>query len=373
MKARFVIISTACFQTRENSSYMTVVRQQADWPSGEVVHLDHQSQVLTGNPWGDPVNRKLSIYLPPGYSDQVAPYIALWDLAAFTNSGPGHLNWRHHGENVPQRIDRLIHQGKLPPVVVAFPDCYTSLGGNQYVNSASVGRYADYLVQELVPFLSGQINVIDNSSGRGVFGKSSGGFGAMSLAMNFPGIWGAVASHAGDVGFDLVYRPEFPVAASTLNACGGDIPKFLSRFWNNKRPGKADYSTLMTLAMAASYDADHHQPEQIRLPFSLKRCSLDEERWANWLAHDPLNMVGRHVKPLKSLKAFYFDAGNRDQYNIQFGSRHLAKKLEKLGIHHHYEEFDGTHSGMDWRLDISLPYITKALSDSNIELNGNSS
>jgi len=303
----------------------------------------------------------MGVYLPAGYSEHGDPYITLWDLAAFTNSGPGHLNWRHHGENLPQRLDRLIHKGSLPPVVVAFPDCYTSLGGNQYLNSPGVGRYADYIVKELVPLLSSHVNVIDDRCGRGVFGKSSGGYGALVLAMQYPETWGAVAAHAADVGFDLVYRPEFPVTASVLRAAGGDVLKFLDRFWRNKQPGRADYSALMTLAMAASYDADEQNPVNIRLPFDLETCTLDAERWANWRACDPLNMIEQYHQALGALFALYLDAGDRDQYNIQYGTRRLSGRLEKLGVRHHFEEFEGTHSGMDWRLDTSLPYITRAL------------
>lgn len=345
-------------------SGMPRVRQKADWPAGEVIRLNHRSEVLANNPWDDPVERAFHVYIPPAYSEQAEPYPALWDLAAFTNSGPGHVGWRHHGENLPQRLDRLIHSGELPPVVVPMPDCYTSLGGNQYLNSASVGAYADYIVKELVPFLSAHVNVIDERSGRAAFGKSSGGYGALVLAMQFPDTWGAVASHAGDVGFELVYRPEFPVAASVLSACDGDVHRFLERFWRNKRPGRAEYMTLMTLAMAASYDPNPADPHGIRLPFGLAGCELDPERWACWLAHDPLNMAESHAEALGSLYGLYLDVGNRDQYNLQYGTRRLSAKLEKLGIRHHFEEFDGTHAGMDWRLDISLPYIARALLES---------
>lgn len=340
---------------------MPRVRPVTDWPAGRVIRLDHRSKVLRNNPWGDPADRALYVYLPPGYSEEKDPYVALWDLAAFTNSGPGHVNWRHHGENLPQRLDRLIHSGDLPPVVVPMPDCYTSLGGNQYVNSPSVGAYADYVVEELVPFVSRHVNVVDGGSGRGAFGKSSGGYGALVLAMRYPGTWGAVASHAGDVCFDLVYRPEFPVAAGALAACDGDVNRFLERFWQNKKPGKADYMTLMTVAMAASYDPDPDHPEVIRLPFDIAGCALDPQRWANWKAHDPLEMVAEHAGALRSLNALYLDVGSRDQYNLQYGTRRLSARLEKLGIRHHFEEFDGTHTGMDWRLDISLPYIAGSL------------
>ncbi len=345
------------------------VRPESDWPQGEVVRFKHQSKVLKANVWGDPADRDLCVYLPAGYSDSGDPYVSLWDFAAFTSSGPGHLNWRNQGENLPQRLDRLIGSGAMPPVVVAMPDCYSSLGGNQYINSAAVGRYADYLVQELVPFLSDRVSVNAGRQGRGAFGKSSGGYGALVHAMYFPQTWGAVAAHAGDIGFEWVYRPEFPTAAAVLSTCGGDPQRFLKNFWARRNPGSADYSTLLVLAMAASYDPgesfadgpDNGPAACIQLPFDPHTLELDSERWDQWLRHDPLKLLESHAPQLAALELLYIDVGSRDQYNIQYGTRAFIRRLEKLGIRHHYEEFDGSHSGMDWRLDISLPMLAKAL------------
>jgi hypothetical protein len=140
----------------------------------------HRSRVLEDNPWQDPAEREVAVYLPHGYAEAGSPRIALWDLAAFTNSGPGHLNWRNQGENLPARLDRLIGEGGMEPVVVVIPDCYTSLGGNQYVNSAGVGRYADYLVEELVRF-SPPLQPGAGTRGLRAVGKSSGGYGALTM------------------------------------------------------------------------------------------------------------------------------------------------------------------------------------------------
>jgi S-formylglutathione hydrolase FrmB len=317
--------------------------------------------VLQGNPWNDPVDRQLCVYLPPGYGESSPAVPVLWDLAAFTNSGLGHLNWRHRGENLPQRLDRLIASGRMPPVVVAMPDCFTSLGGNQYINSTGVGRYADYVIEELIPLVEEELNVVRGPAGRGAFGKSSGGYGALVLAMRFPGVWGAVAAHAGDIGFDWVYRPGFPVACRVLEAFGGDATAFLRQFWARHSGTADEYTTLLTLAMAASYDPDPEQPENLRLPFDLHTCELKPERWARWLDHDPLRMVERHADGLRALRALYIDVGNRDEYHIQFGTRAFVSRLDDLAIDHHFEEFEGTHRNLDWRLDFSLPLLASAL------------
>lgn len=340
---------------------MARVRPFAEGARGRVEVLRHRSRVLEGNPWDDPVERDFPVYLPPGYDPAGAPHVALWDLAAFTNSGVGHLNWRNQGENLVQRLDRLIHQGELPPVVVPMPDCFTSLGGNQYINSAGVGAYGDYLVEELVPFLDEKFNVVGGATGRGAFGKSSGGYGALRLAMAYPEIWGGIAMHAADCGFDWVYRPELPTACLVLADHGGDPQRFLEVFWRNRKVGGRDFSVLMTLAMAATYDPDPLHPDRIRLPMDIDTCELDPERWARWLDHDPLNLVEENAEALRGLHCFYLDVGRRDQYRIQFGTRRLAALLEKSGIDHHFEEFEGTHSQMDWRLDTSLPLLAEAL------------
>jgi enterochelin esterase-like enzyme len=340
---------------------MPRIRPQAAWPHGTVTRLQHRSEVLADNPWDDPVDREVAVYLPPGYSEADSPHIALWDLAAFTNAGPGHLNWRNHGENLPSRLDRLIGSGAMEPAVVVIPDCYTSLGGNQYVNSPAVGRYADYLVRELVPFVESRFNLLRNRDGRAVFGKSSGGYGALYHAMNHADTWGAAASHAGDVGFDLLFRGEFPTVCGVLAGYDGDPLAFLQAFWSRNRPSGHDYSTLMILAMAASYDPDPDDPARIRLPFDLRTCELKPERWQQWLAFDPLTLLDRHADGLRSLHGLYIDAGQYDQYHIQFGTRRLSDALAERGIPHRYEEFDGTHSAIDWRLDSSLPFLASAL------------
>jgi enterochelin esterase-like enzyme len=337
------------------------LRSRKEYPRGRVLLLQHESVVLGNNPWGDPSKREVAVYLPHDYSESGKPFVSLWDLAAYTNSGPGHLNWRNQGESLVERLDRLMGQSLMPSAVVVIPDCYTSLGGNQYFNSPSVGRYADYLVQELVPFLDSQLNLVSSRTGRGLFGKSSGGYGALYLAMTYPDCWGGLASLAGDVGFELVYRPEFPVAAGMLAGYGGDVHKFMRAFWRKNRPGGKDYSTMMVLAMAASYDPDPNDPENIRLPFDLRTCELIPERWSNWLSFDPLSLVSQYVDQLQSLHALIIEVGIYDQYNIQYGSRQLKDRLSSFDIDCEYSEFDGSHSAIDWRLDHVLPNLASAL------------
>jgi len=338
------------------------LRPSTDHPKGTVVPWVFDSGLLQTNALGDPCKRQHPVYLPPGYEDSGATrYPVLWSLAAYTNAGPGQVAWRNHGETLPQRLDRLIHEGKIPPIVAVFPDCYTSLGGNQYVNSPAIGRYADHLVEELVPALDQEFRTIPNWRSRAVLGKSSGGFGALHLSMHHPQTWGAVGSHAGDCGFDRVYVRDFAITCDVLSKHKGDYEKFIKAFWRSKRPGSAEFHALMTLCLAASYSPDPGEPMGLALPFDLHTAKINEPVWARWLAFDPAMVVKDHADALRSLLACWIDVGNRDQYFMHYGCRSLHQALSDHRVSHHYEEFDGTHSGIDWRLDHSIPHLIHAL------------
>ena len=48
-----------------------------------------------------------------------------------------------------------------------------------------------------------------------LFGKSSGSYIALPAFVHHEGEWNAIASHSGDVGFDVLYRSDFPTTATS--------------------------------------------------------------------------------------------------------------------------------------------------------------
>lgn len=333
--------------------------------TGRIETLEIDSRALANNTLGDPALRSVAVYLPPGYDDSDEQYPLLVDIVGYTGSGLAHVGWKAFGESVPQRVDRLVAEGKMGPVIVAFPDCFTRLGGNQYINSAVMGNWADFLVEEMVPALEKAYRVKPGRRHRGLFGKSSGGYGAIVHGMLYAEHWGAVACHSGDMDFDLVYRPEFPGLLKNLSAHDGDIDTFMSKLADSPKVSGGDFHTLMMLAMAATYDPAPERPHGVRLPVDMETCELDEEAWARWLAWDPVRLVEREdvQENLRSLRGLFVDCGNRDQYALLYGARRLQRRLSALGIEHEYQEFPDDHSGIDYRMDVSLPFLYQSLID----------
>jgi S-formylglutathione hydrolase FrmB len=362
--------------------------------AGNLVVLDHTSKILAGNPLGDPVTRKLAVWLPPGYDEGATRgrsagrgrrYPVLWDLVGFTGSGMAHVGWRPFDENVPERAARLIRERKMGPCIIVFPDCFSCLGGNQYINSSAMGNYADYLTRELIPFVDREFRTLASRDHRGCFGKSSGGYGAMIHGMKYAQHWGAIADHSGDAYFDFCYLTDWPRTLNELDryrrprrtdgriditkdAVGsgagrddGRVKRFLEAMWAKEKLNDSEGHALMEIAMAASYDPDPAAPLGFRLPVDLETGELLPARWKQWLKHDPIHLVSKYKANLASLHGVYVDCGWRDQYHLHFGARILSRELSRHGIKHVYEEFDDTHSSVDYRMDVSLPFLYRAL------------
>ena len=137
--------------------------------------------------------------------------------------------------------------------------------------------------------------------------------------------------------------------------------RFLDAFWKKHKVSGAEVHAIMNLCMAATYDPDPQAPLGFRLPFHLETGEIIERRWQQWLEHDPVRLVSRYARNLRRLKGLYIDCGWRDQYHIHYGSRQLSRRLAAAGIAHRYEEFDDTHSDIDYRMDESLPFLYRAL------------
>ena len=360
------------------------------WNAGTVVVLEHDSKILRDNPLGDPHARRLAVYLPPQYDEGATRgrgqrFPVLVDMVGFTGSGLSHIAWKNFSENLPERVARLIHEKAMGPAIIVFPDCFTALGGNQYVNSSAIGNYADYLTKEIVPFVDGEFRTLASREHRGCFGKSSGGYGAIIHGMKYAKSWGAIADHSGDSYFEFVYGHDWP---NTLNELSkyrpvpmkpgpqdirklekgagsgfddGRVRGFLEAVWKKPKLSQAEGHCIMNLCMAASYDADPAAPNGFRLPFNLETGEWIEERWKEWRKHDPVNLVAKYKKSLQSLRGIYIDCGWRDQFHIHYGTRILSKRLHEAGIEHTYEEYDDNHSDVDYRMDVSLPFLYRAL------------
>jgi len=318
-----------------------------------------RSEVLRQNPLGDPHEREVWVYTPPGY-EPGRPLPALLALAGFTGHGPMLFNTDPLGASLGARLDRLIESGACPPCIVAAPDCFTRLGGNQYIDSTATGAYATHLVREVVPAVASQYAV----ERWGVFGKSSGGYGAVVLAMLHPGVFQAFADHSGDANFELCYLPDALEALDQLRQAGG-ARAWLEAYWASpQRRLSKQVKALNFLAMAAHYSPNPAGELGFDLPFDQADGRFLPQVWARWQAWDPVRMVEGHAAALRSQRLCYVDCGTRDEYGLHWGARALVSEMKKHGVAVVHEEFDDGHMNVPFRFERSIPLLVQALSGS---------
>jgi enterochelin esterase family protein len=327
--------------------------------AGTVIVERFESQVLRGNPLGDPYIREIPVYLPPGYeTDRSARYPVIYWLHGFTGIGLSSIAKSLWTPSLPELMDRVIAAG-APPALLVMPDGSTRYGGSQYLNSPATGRYEDHIIEELVPHIDQAYRTMPGAAHRGVVGKSSGGYGAVVLAMRHPEVFGGVASHSGDMYFEACYKPFFWKALNVINHHGG-VAAFLRAF--EAMPKKArDAADALTILVAMGQAYSGNPDGSFELPLDVTTGEMREEVWARWLEWDPVVMAERHVGALRQMRLIYIECGAKDEWNLHYGARILHRRLEALAVRHEHAEFDDDHMNIQYRYVESLHRLAEVL------------
>lgn len=328
---------------------------------GKLIIETVSSQVLKGNPLGDPHLREIPVYLPPSYGKvRGKRFPVIYELPGFTGTGRGAVNYNPWKANAVERLDRLIAAGAQECLMVV-PDAFTAYGGSQYLNSSATGPYEDYIVTELVPYLEDKFGAGGSAGARAIMGGSSGGYGALVLGMRHPDVFAHVASHSGDSAFEWSYGADIPNVVTALGKFGNSLDRFRREFLKSREKWTFDHCLINMVGMASCYSPNPKSPMGFDLPFDEYTGELVPKVWARWLEFDPVVMAPRHRANLRKLKTLYFDCGTKDEFNLHLGARRLARVLKQLGIKHTHEEGVWGHMDRSPRLDVSLKLLTSRL------------
>jgi enterochelin esterase-like enzyme len=326
--------------------------------SSEIRVESVRSDVLQGNALGDPAERKVLVYLPPDHRPGTTAYPVVFILAGFGGSGASLLDYEPWDETIQQTMDRLLAEGRVRPMIVVLPDAMTRYGGSQYINSPATGRYQDYLV-ELLDWVDQTFPTVASRDHRAIAGKSSGGFGALRMAMDRPEIFGLVVDHSGDKYFEYAYRPDFPRLHRTLR----DTPDFeaILRDPRSHRPHDQAFRDLLeAAALSSCYSPNASAPLGFDLPIDIETGAVRETVWEQWLLHDPLVRIQTRPEALRDMRLIFLDCGRRDEFYLDVGMRLLHAKLAERGIDHEYTEHDEGHFNLNYRYALSLEAISRA-------------
>ncbi|MGE5126684.1 MAG: alpha/beta hydrolase [Betaproteobacteria bacterium] len=202
-------------------------------------------------------------------------------------------------------LAKLREGGSLPEFLVVAVD-----GGNSFFANAKAGRYEDMVTKDLLAQVEATYRVVPGRGGRALLGISMGGYAALHVAFEQPGLFAAVATHSAML-LEQIPSPEQGAGR-----------------WH-----------------MAAFNAVFGSP-------------IDPALWAQ---NDPLAWA-RRVDP-KAVPALYFDCGSEDRYGLENGNRDLDRILEERRIPHTFELAPGDH-GYEFvrsRIERSLAFLAKAL------------
>ncbi|HEX2051807.1 MAG TPA: alpha/beta hydrolase-fold protein [Actinomycetota bacterium] len=327
---------------------------------GRLERLVVESEVLAGNPLGDPTRRPLYVFVPDGIADgERVP--AIYVIQGMTGQLDMFFNRPAFEPTTFEWMCGAFADASVPRALLVFVDAWTRFGGSQFVNSAGTGRYMDYLCDEVVPFVDSRYPTVAQPGARGLTGKSSGGYGAMVVPMMRPDVFGALATHSGDALFEVCYLPDFRESARVLrDRYDGSVERFVEDFETSERFTVSD-ELLNSYTMALCYSPDEARPGTAVLPFDTATGALRDDVWERWLAWDPVRMVPKHADALAGMRLVYVDAGTSDEYYLDLGAQAFSNALTEHGIEHTLELFEGKHGRITWRYPLAVKALAGAL------------
>jgi pimeloyl-ACP methyl ester carboxylesterase len=325
---------------------------------GRVVELEHESRVLVGNPLGDRTQRSVFAYLPPSY-DGTARFPVVMLLPGFLSNHVSFLSWSPFEKNVVEVFDEQIARGESEAAILVMPDATNRWGGSQFLDSPATGLYQTYLAEEVLGLVDRELRTLPVPEARAVCGKSSGGFGALRLALDRPDAVCAAGSHAGDADFEVSFRPMFTNAAIAAQRAGS-LARFLEGVVKGGPRDAMGFDLLFVCAASAAYAAERDASELLaRICFDVTSGLPVPDVFRTCLTHDPLTRVT--TGPLPPLRGIFLDAGDRDEHGLQIAASKLRAALEARGAHVLHEVFEGGHRGTSHRYARSIPWLVALL------------
>ena len=175
-----------------------------------IVHARVESSHLAGNLLGDPSERDLFVYLPRGYEESDRRYPTAYLLHAYGDTAEGLVTPATDGQRwappIEDVLDPVFGRMGAPPMIVVIPEGNSRWGCGQWVDSPVTGRFEQYVLKDVVAFVDAHHRTVPDSLSRGVFGFSSGGFGAWNLASRNPEVFGAMAVLSADSFLDMTHK-----------------------------------------------------------------------------------------------------------------------------------------------------------------------
>ncbi|GAA0267482.1 alpha/beta hydrolase family protein [Alteraurantiacibacter aestuarii] len=277
---------------------------------------------LEGNLEGNSADREVMVVLPPSYASSPSRhYPVVYYLHGFAISGRDFYDYMQ----VPTAVAENAAAGR--EFIVVVPDTLTAMGGSMYSNSVTTGNFREFIAKDLVAYMDANYRTIPTREGRGLAGHSMGGYGTWVTAMTYPESFGSIWAQSACCVSPRGETVESATAMAAVPRDGVDQSGF------GMRAG---------LASAVAW-----APNPLKPPFYVDfplaaDGTVDQLVIARWANNSPLAMVSSHIDALQSFDAIGSDVGEQD--GLIRDDTMISAELDKFGIKHIFETYEGTHT-----------------------------
>jgi enterochelin esterase-like enzyme len=290
------------------------------------------SQALANNLIGDPATREYGVYLPAGYATSEKRYPVVYALHGY----PGHI-WSM-SVMLPE-LEEMIASDQVEEMIIVFVDGSNRFGGSWYLSSPTIGDYENYIVRELVDHIDANYRTLPNRDSRGITGCSTGGDGAIHLALRYPNIFGVAAPISG--AYDYGLDPAWEKAKSFNWQSRNDLDEF------DRLAFEAQY--LIAAAAAAASNPDK-PPFYLDMPFEEidGEVQIVQDVWDKVSAVSPVQDVHQYLDQPERLRGLMIYHGEKDSLVSVELARDFDNLLTELGVEHEYVEVPKGHCNLDY-------------------------
>ncbi len=326
---------------------------------GRLAELEFDSPALKGNLFGDSTARTATVYLPPAYAREPARrFPVIYSLGGFPPP-PAFERSASIGpvESMIADVDAAITTGRLGDVIVVHLEGRNRLGGSFWTNSPATGRWEDLVADDLIAVVDGHLHTQPDRAHRALYGGSMGGFGALSIAMHRPEVFGTVFAQSpccldlvGELAPNPLWRGLLDLKA---------LEPALAMF----EAGHPEALEVMALAAALAPDPDK-PPFYGDLPYRAENDTIvpAEPAHSRWAAHMPMARVDHEAAGLATLRGLRIQYGRHDELaHIPLSVPAFDQALTAHGVPHELSADDGGH--MDFaRFDRdAVPFFARTL------------
>ena len=289
--------------------------------------------------------RQVQIYLPENYNpqDNATRFPVIYFL-----HGAGE-NSRSE-DKLFSIYNNLLINNIISPVIIVKPDgSCPPWGWSLFTNSELYGQFEAYIVTDLIELIDSAYNTIASRDKRAIMGYSSGGYAAMRSALKHPEIYCGVATHSGALNLHIFSK----FASSLLVENGGGLEP-VSSF--NPSAGPITLGAFR-LAGALSPNLDN-PPYYVDFPFDSMGYWIPSV-WEHWKPQNCASLA-KNIDVDDNL-AIYFDCGTKDEVHHYEMNTSFADSLDKLGLPHEFQSFDGGHYDRYERYPTGLKFLDSVI------------